>query len=178
MTPAPTPAPPASGALENEYESMTSIRQNVWTPTENQSSSKTVDGLSSPSVIVQAEQHSAKDETIEPPPNFQEEKPPPLPVKKYAIKPNRHEAQFQATLQKSAKLRPKMTTELDNQKDHDPMVLNPNQVRMASMQGQAEREAKQRHARNKRIRNRSLEMVLDENRSSDSSPSRRRLILV
>ena len=75
-----------------------------------------------------------------------------------------------------------MTTELDTknmtQKDHDPMVLNPNQVRMASMQGQAEREAKQRHARNKRIRNRSLEMVLDENRSSDSSPSRRRLILV
>ena len=182
LTPAPTPAPPASGALENEYESMTSIRQNVWTPTENQSSSKTVDGLSSPSVIVQAEQHSAKDETIEPPPNFQEEKPPPLPVKKYAIKPNRHEAQFQATLQKSAKLRPQMTTELDTkkmtQKDHDPMVLNPNQVRMASMQGQAEREAKQRHARNKRIRNRSLEMVLDENRSSDSSPSRRRLILV
>ena len=188
LTPAPTPAPPASGALENEYESMTSIRQNVWTPTENQSSSKTVDGLSSPSVIVQAEHNSAKDETIEPPPNFQEEKPPPLPVKKYAIKPNRHEAQFQATLQKSAKLSPKMITSelmVDNnttkkmtQKDHDPMVLNPNQVRMASMQGQAEREAKQRHARNKRIRNRSLEMVLDENRSSDSSPSRRRLFLV
>ena len=175
LTPASTPAPPAAGALENEYESMTSIRQNVWTPTENQSSSKTVDGLSSPSVIVQ--DNSAKDEeTIEPPPNFQEEKPPPLPVKKYAIKPNRHEAQFQATLQKSAKLSPKL--DLDSatkKKSDDPMVLNPNQVRMASLQGQAEREAKQRHARNKRIRNRSLEMVLDENRSSDSSPSRRRL---
>ena len=43
---------------------------------------------------------------------------------------------------------------------------------MASLQ--AAQEIKQRQQRSKRIRNRSLEMVLDENRSSDSSPSRKR----
>ena len=166
----PTPTTTTTATLENEYESMTSIRQNVWTPTENPS--KTVDGLSSPSVIVQ--DNSAKDETIEPPPNFQEEKPPPLPVKKYAIKPNKHEAQFQATLQKSAKSSSN-SPKIEISKKED-LVIQPSQVRMASLQ--AEREAKQRHARNKRIRNRSLEMVLDENRSSDSSPSRRRFLIL
>ena len=53
-----TPTPTTTATLENEYESMTSIRQSVWTPTENPT--KTVDGLSSPSVIVQ--DNSAKDE--------------------------------------------------------------------------------------------------------------------
>ena len=99
-----------------------------------------------------------------------------MPVKKYTIKPNKHEAQFQATLQKSAKSSsnsPKI--EMNKSKEESASVLiQPSQVRMASLQ--AEREAKQRHARNKRIRNRSLEMVLDENRSSDSSPSRRRFL--
>ena len=54
----------------------------------------------------------------------------------------------------------------------DTVIIQPSQVRMASLQ--ATQEIKQRQQRSKRIRNRSLEMVLDENRSSDSSPSRKR----
>lgn len=215
--------------VENEYESMTSIRNSAWTPTENMSMSKTVDGLSSPSVIAQAESANHPKETnnmtgpseepcIEPPPNFSsisprldKDKPPPLPVKKYTIRPNKHETQFHATLQRSAKnnqggtqqpssssVSPKMEAKQPGQKhssgtpvvvvpssstqetpypvssttQDNKVIIQPSQVRMASMQ--AAQEIKQRQQRSKRIRNRSLEMVLDENRSSDSSPSRKR----
>ena len=228
--------------VENEYESMTSIRNSAWTPTENMSMSKTVDGLSSPSVIAQAESANHPKDTnnmagpseepcIEPPPNFSsisprldKDKPPPLPVKKYTIRPNKHETQFHATLQRSAKnsqggthahpqavtqhahpqqpsssaVSPKMEAKQQGQKhssgqpavivvptstqetpypvsnttQDNKVIIQPSQVRMASMQ--AAQEIKQRQQRSKRIRNRSLEMVLDENRSSDSSPSRKR----
>ena len=156
-----------SNAVENEYESMTSIRNSVWTPTET--AGKTIDGLSSPSVIVQDKEAGSKEEEtpIEPPPNFAE-KPPPLPAKKYTIKQNKHETQFHATLQRSSKS-PKMEAKKSN---GEKVIIQPNQVRMASLQ--AAEEMKQRQQRSKRIRNRSLEMVLDENRSSDSSPSRKR----
>ena len=69
-------------------------------------------------------------------------------------------------------------------------MIQPNQVRLASLQAARERktsherhleqrasEQRQQQQRNKRIRNRSLEMVLDsEPRSSDSSPSRQRSV--
>ena len=55
-------APSPNATVENEYESMTSIRNSVWTPTENLPS-KTVDGLSSPSVILQNESANPKDMT-------------------------------------------------------------------------------------------------------------------
>ena len=176
--------------VENEYESMTSIRNSVWTPTDNVGG-KTVDGLSSPSVIAQDQNPKGEDQTqapIEPPPNFSsspKDIPPPLPVKKYAIKPNKHETQFHATLQRSAKNQqsspkvetPKKGTEnqvepKSNGNSKGSAIIQASQVRMASMQ--AAQEIKQRQQRSKRIRNRSLEMVLDENRSSDSSPSRKR----
>ena len=197
---------------ENEYESMTSIRNSVWTPTDN-AGGKTIDGLSSPSVIIQDQSHpSAKDDSqvapavpIEPPPNFSsnsskdnnaKQTPPPVPTKKYTIKPNKHETQFHATLQRSAKTNnnnnssqnsPKMEAKKTNNgsnvnenssnstpktSSNGKVIIQPSQVRMASMQ--AAQEIKQRQQRSKRIRNRSLEMVLDENRSSDSSPSRKR----
>lgn len=177
-----TPNPPPVQLAENEYESMTSIRNSVWTPTDN-AGAKTVDGLSSPSVIggqdAKTMDPGAEAETaqaIEPPPNFgschssPKDKPPPLPSKKYAIKPNKHETQFHATLQRSSKHQsPKMESKKSNA---EKVIIQPNQIRMASLQ--ASQEIKQRQQRSKRIRNRSLEMVLDENRSSDSSPSRKR----
>ena len=169
---------------------------------------------------------SSEEHCIEPPPNFSsisprldKDKPPPLPVKKYTIRPNKHETQFHATLQRSAKnnqggthahpqgvthqpssssVSPKMEAKQQGQKhssaqpavivvptstqetpypvssttQDNKVIIQPSQVRMASMQ--AAQEIKQRQQRSKRIRNRSLEMVLDENRSSDSSPSRKR----
>ena len=177
------PVPISTGSAmppENEYESMTSldvrdsmepqtIRASLWTPPGSSDNAgagptglvtKTIDGLSSPSVITsnQDQDESKKvdpEPPIEPPPNFGSEKPPPLPVKKFG---------------KSRK--PK----------HDPgLVIDSSQVRMAGMAAAQERDIReaqrQQQARNKRIRNRSLEMVLDgEPRSSDSSPSRQRWI--
>ena len=170
---------------ENEYESMTSldvrdsidhsqtIRVSVWTPPGENPGAKTVDGLSSPSVITTAQDDVSKKQVegptneampIEPPPNFGSEKPPPLPVKKFG---------------KHQQSRSKSQT-----KDHPNLVIQPSQVRMASKQAVHEREhqiqkeqQRQQQQRNKRIRNRSLEMVLDsEPRSSDSSPSRHRCL--
>ena len=177
------PVPITTGSAmppENEYESMTSldvrdsmepqtIRASLWTPPGSSDNAgagptglvtKTIDGLSSPSVITsnQDQDESKKvdpEPPIEPPPNFGSEKPPPLPVKKFG---------------KSRK--PK----------HDPgLVIDSSQVRMAGLAAAQERDLReaqrQQQARNKRIRNRSLEMVLDsEPRSSDSSPSRQRWI--
>lgn len=178
---------PASQLAENEYESMTSIRNSVWTPTGDNAGAKTVDGLSSPSVIggqdnknleAATEAAAVAEQAIEPPPNFgschssPKDKPPPLPSKKYAIKPNKHETQFHATLQRSSKHQsPKMECKKSSG-GSEKVIIQPNQIRMASLQ--ASQEIKQRQQRSKRIRNRSLEMVLDENRSSDSSPSRKR----
>ena len=176
---------------ENEYESMTSIRNSVWTPTDTAGPGKTIDGLSSPSVIVQDGQDAkadlaATDDTtpIEPPPNFTSPSPKDCSSKSkiYSIKPNKHEAQFQATLQRatSASSNNKSPKQDGNkssseQSNHSKVLIQPHQVRMASLQ--AAQEIRQRQTRSKRIRNRSLEMVLDENRSSDSSPSRKRWLI-
>ena len=130
------------------------IRSSAWTP--EVGTKTTADGLSSPSVITNAEQDKCVEAPIEPPPNFgspRQDKPPPLPAKKFK-KP--------AAVAKLA--------------DQD-IVIQPNQIRMTAAQVQQQERYHQQ--RNKRIRNRSLEMVLDENtRSSDSSPSRQRFLKI
>ena len=139
------------------------------------------------------ENHAA----IEPPPKFagnnlsisssSEQQPPPLPVKKFSKHRSSQQSSHHHHSSKSTK--PEQHIQQQSQPSAD-LVIQPNQVRLASLQAARERktsherhleqrasEQRQQQQRNKRIRNRSLEMVLDsEPRSSDSSPSRQRSV--
>jgi hypothetical protein len=193
-------------AIENEYESMTSlaehVRKTAWTP--DMTSSRTTKGaknieeggLTSP-LVISDHHHQSKvgnvlkdGDPIAPPPNFSSSSTSHQATNKDHQKQHKSYKGHKTGGSSSSRMLPKqpsltsprsldstMILQTLNEAADQRSIIQPSQVRLASLQGE---KLQQRHnqQRNKRIRNRSLEMILDENRSSDSSPSRQRSVQV